>query len=313
MNQPVPRPVDSLRETLATLVAVPPMPFRPDGSLDLRAYRRLIGDLLDAGVDVLTPNGNTGEFHSLTPTEREVAVAATLEAIGPRRATVIAGIGFDVATAIGMGHAAEAAGADAVMIHQPSHPFRSDAGWVDYHAAIAGALPRLGVVPYVRDARVSSAMLRGLVTRAPNVVAVKYAIPDPIALASLTGDLADLGLTWICGLAELQAPFFWTAGARGFTSGLAVVEPRLSRRLLACLRSGDTAGAMEVWAVVRPFEELRARAGSAANVSVVKEALAIQRRATRTVRPPITTLDRRDRRAVAAILAAWSIIGRARP
>lgn len=37
------------------------------------------------------------------------------------------------------------------MVHQPVHPYVSQDGWVDYHRAIAEAVPGLGVVPYVRN------------------------------------------------------------------------------------------------------------------------------------------------------------------
>jgi len=37
------------------------------------------------------------------------------------------------------------------MIHQPVHPYAAAAGWVDYHRAIANAVPELGVVLYLRS------------------------------------------------------------------------------------------------------------------------------------------------------------------
>ena len=42
-------------------------------------------------------------------------------------------------------------GAQMVMVHQPVHPYVSQDGWVDYHRAIAEAVPELGVVPYIRN------------------------------------------------------------------------------------------------------------------------------------------------------------------
>ena len=42
-----------------------------------------------------------------------------------------------------------------IMIHQPVHPYQAAEGWVAYHAAIADAVPDLGVVLYVRSERVT--------------------------------------------------------------------------------------------------------------------------------------------------------------
>ena len=56
------------------------------------------------------------------------------------RALILAGVGFDEQTAIEMAHFAAGQGAQALMVHQPVHPYRSDAGWVAYHQAIAEAL-----------------------------------------------------------------------------------------------------------------------------------------------------------------------------
>jgi len=78
------------------------------------------------------------------------------------------------------------------MVHQPVHPYRSAEGWVAYHRQIAEAVPELGVVLYVRDRRITGAQLRELGDWCPNVVGVKYAVPDPVRFAAVARD-AGLG------------------------------------------------------------------------------------------------------------------------
>jgi 4-hydroxy-tetrahydrodipicolinate synthase len=219
---------------------------------------------------------------------------------------VISGIGFDIATAEAMGRFAAAAGVDGVMIHQPLHPFQSAGGWVTYHRQIASALPDTAIVLYVKDPIVTGAMLRELVDACPNVVGVKYAVGDVTRFAALVDMFSSGELAWICGLAEPWAPFFWVAGASGFTSGLANVDPRISLEMLRCLRGGDYDAAMRVWRSIKPFEDLRARRKSANNVSVVKEALAQLGLCDRRVRPPLQTLDAAERDEVTSILAGWA-------
>jgi len=76
-----PGTADQLRATLATVAAIPVTPFGPDGKVDWDAHGRVIRRMVDAGVRLITPNGNTGEFYALTAvearraTESAVAVA----------------------------------------------------------------------------------------------------------------------------------------------------------------------------------------------------------------------------------------------
>jgi len=112
-------------------------------------------------------------------------------------------------------------------------------------------------------------------------------------------------LAWLCGIAELWAPFFWVGGARGFTSGLVNVRPALSLRMLQALRAGDHGGALDVWALIKPFEELRARGNNANNVPAVKAALAELGLCGAAVRPPISELSAPELAEVRAILQEW--------
>jgi 4-hydroxy-tetrahydrodipicolinate synthase len=287
---------------LATVVAVPPTPFLEAGGLDLAGFERVLERAVAGGLRAVTIGGSTGEFGALSTREiqRLIEVAARTLA---GRAALLVGTGGDLATARSVASRASAAGALGVMVHEPPGPFRSPTGWVRYHATLAGAVPGSVIVPYIRDAAVRAEDLHALVAEAPNVAAVKYAVPDPVRFADLVTD--GPRLLWICGLAETWAPFFWLAGATAFTSGLAVVEPGLSLQLLAHLRADRMTEALAIWSLVRPFEALRARSDGAANVPAIKESLALRSVIARTVRPPVSELTPRDRAEVGRILAAW--------
>jgi 4-hydroxy-tetrahydrodipicolinate synthase len=296
--------LDRLRARLATVVAIPVTPFDDGGAVDWAAHGALISRSIEHGVDVVTPNGNTGEFYTLTEGEtRQAVVSAVAAAAG--RAEVMAGVGLDIESAVTAARHARETGAGSVMVHQPVHPYRSAEGWIDYHRAIADAVPELGVVLYVRDLRVSGAQIAALADASPNVVGVKYAVPDPVRFAAVARDAGLDRFTWIAGLAELSAPGYWAVGATGFTSGLANVAPRLSTALLGALRAGDYPAAMRVWEAARLFEELRAADASADNVSVVKEALAQLGLCGPAVRPPSRTLPEQVRARITAQISAW--------
>lgn len=297
---------ESQRAALADVVAIPVTPFAADGGVDQDAHRALLRRLLDGGVRTLTPNGNTGEFYALAPQERQLVTELTLDEAGDR-AAVLAGVGHDIATAVATARHAREHGAQMVMVHQPVHPYVSQAGWVDYHRAVAAAVPELGVVPYIRNAQLPGARLAELADACPNVIGVKYAVPDAARFAAFARDAGLDRFVWVAGLAEPYAPSYFSAGATGFTSGLVNVAPAVSLHMIEALRSGDYPAAMKVWERIRRFEELRAANGSADNVTVVKEALAALGLCRRDVRPPSRQLSEERRAEVAAIAAGWSL------
>ncbi|MGI5404574.1 dihydrodipicolinate synthase family protein [Streptomyces sp. CA-135486] len=296
----------SQRYALADVVAIPVTPFTAEDTLDTGAHRALLRRLLDNGVRTVTPNGNTGEYYALSPEERRTVTELTIDEVGGR-AAVLVGIGLDLPTAVAAAEHARAAGAAMVMVHQPVHPYVSQDGWTDYHRTIADAVPELGIVPYIRNPQLDGDRLAELGELCPNVIGVKYAVPDAARFAAFARD-AGLGrFVWVAGLAELYAPSYFASGATGFTSGLVNVSPAVSLNLLAALHTGDYPAAMKIWERIRPFEELRAAHQSADNVTVVKEALASLGLCRRDIRPPSRTLPEGNRAAVAGLVAGWGV------
>jgi 4-hydroxy-tetrahydrodipicolinate synthase len=313
-----PATAQRLKSVLATVVAIPVTPFDDAGQVDWDAHARVVGRLVDGGVTVVTPNGNTGEFYTLTPDEARRVTESAIKAVkavqavpspgaAGGQAEILAGVGLDTATAIDAARHAAGAGASMIMIHQPVHPYQSAEGWLEYHQAVAGSVPATGVVLYIRDTRIGGELIGRLGETCPNVIGVKYGVRDPVLFAAAARDAGPDRFTWLAGLAELTAPGLWAVGAQGFTSGLVNVAPAIPAAMLAALRRGDFEAAMTTWDAIRAFEELRGADSSADNVSVVKEALAQIGVCGRAVRPPSRLLPGPARERVAAILAAWGL------
>ncbi len=298
-----------LRHALATVVVVPVTPLHADGRPDWDTFAALTGRLIDGGITVITPNGNTGEFYALTQAEARQAIETAASASrGREQGTgLLAGVGHDIATAVEAARHAGDQGIGMVMIHQPVHPYVSREGWIDYHVAVAGAVPDLGVVLYIRNERITGADIAALADRAPNVIGVKYGVRDATKFAAVARDAGIDRFTWLAGAAELTAPAYWACGAHGFTSGLANVHPGLALSMLDALRANDFGAAMKVWEAARRFEELRLADASADNVSVVKEAMAQLGLCRADVRPPSRPLPAAIKDEIAKILASWGL------
>jgi 4-hydroxy-tetrahydrodipicolinate synthase len=301
-----PAAAQNLRQALATVVAVPVTPLQAGGTPDWDTYAALTGRLIDGGITVITPNGNTGEFYALSQAEARQATE-TAAAASRGKAELLAGVGHDVATAAEAARHARDQGIRMIMIHQPVHPYVSREGWIDYNAAIAAAVPDLGVVLYVRNERITGADIAALADRAPNVIGVKYGVRDASTFAAVARDAGIDRFTWLAGAAELTAPAYWACGAHGFTSGLASVDPSLPLAMLDALRGNDFGEAMKIWEKARRFEELRAADASADNVSVVKEALAQLGLCRADVRPPSRPLPGPVKDEITGILAGWGL------
>jgi len=300
------RPLDisTLSKRMRNAVVVTVTPFDRNLRLDLPALEDHLGFLGDSGIEVLTINGGTGEFYALTVEEAN-RVVDCVTASTDGETTVIASVGHDLDTAVQMAEHAESAGCDGVMVHYPSNPYVGDAGYVDYVTTVADAVG-IGIVPYVRSGSLNDSTVLQLLDL-QNLVAIKYAVNDLLKVADLidaTPDGADV--TWCCGTAEAWAPLYFSAGATAFTSGLANVAPKLALAMRDALSSGDGGLVRSVWAEVRPFEDMRTSQGSAANVTVLKEAMHRLGLGLHYVRPPAGTLSKRNSKQLDGILAGWA-------
>ena len=75
-----PADAQALRHALATVVVVPVTPLSADGNPDWDTYAALTSRLIDGGITVITPNGNTGEFYALSHAEARQALETAAKA-----------------------------------------------------------------------------------------------------------------------------------------------------------------------------------------------------------------------------------------
>ncbi|MFA4914327.1 MAG: dihydrodipicolinate synthase family protein, partial [Burkholderiaceae bacterium] len=125
MNQPR----ATLRAALNGISGILVTPFNDADELAPERLSPIVDRAVAAGVHVLVANGNTSEFYGLTTEEAERMVHAAAEQVAGR-VPLLAGVGRSLHDAIALARASRAAGASALMVHQPPDPFVAPRGVV---------------------------------------------------------------------------------------------------------------------------------------------------------------------------------------
>jgi 5-dehydro-4-deoxyglucarate dehydratase len=258
--------------------------------------------LAENGPLALCPAGGAGELFSLSPEEQTavVKIAVASSAGIP----VIAGAGHGIAIATAMAHAAEAAGADAILLFPPYLISPEQAGLFAYAEAVCRTVG-ISVIVYSRNNGVLTAdtALR-LADACPNFIALKDGTGDFESLVALAGRAGDR-LAIINGVptAEIIASQCFALGVRSYTSAVFSFLPHLALRYFRAVRDGERATVDRLLAEFYvPLTALRNRKRGYA-VSLVKAGLEIVGRPAGPVRPPLVDLSPDDYRDLALLIA----------
>lgn len=275
--------LQTVRKALTGISGVPVTPYRQDGTVDAERLATLIQGMAAANVHNLMAAGNTGEFFTLTMDEVRLVHATTIKAAAGK-SLVSAAVGRSLIEAKALAKDAISEGADAIMGHHPMDPFAGPAYQAGYFLELA-EFSTVPVIAYVRSDSISVEDFRKLALH-PNIAGIKFASPNLMLLAEVIRATHDAPAIWVCGLAEGWAPAFYAMGARGFTSGLVNVFPERSHAILRALDEGNYAAARRLIDGIAEFESLRTKYNNGANVTVVKEALAMLGNEVGPVRVP---------------------------
>ena len=203
-------------------------PFRSDGSVDVERMAALVKRQCEGGVRILVPCGTTGESVTMSEDENRRVISTTVEVARAHGARVIAGAGSNsTAHAVSNARAAQAAGADAVLIVAPYYNKPTQEGLYQHFRTVAEAVAGLPVVLYNVPGRTSSNIAAETTLRlareVENVRAVKEASGNlaqimeiirnrPAGFLVLSGDdamtlaLMALGADGLISVASNEAP-----------------------------------------------------------------------------------------------------------
>jgi 4-hydroxy-tetrahydrodipicolinate synthase len=272
-----------------------------DGAIDYDAFDALVERQIAAGVAGLVPVGTTGEAATLSDDEAEALIARTVR-LARGRALVMAGAGSnDTTKTVAKVRAAEAAGADAVLIVTPYYNKPTQAGLIAHYGAAAEAtgLPvMLYSVPGRCGIEIAVDTCATLMERHANVVAIKEAggaVERVTRLRAACGD--DLVIH--SGDDGLTLPFL-ALGAVGVTSVVANLAPRPMVDLVAAWHAGDRRRAL---ALHDELAEVAETMFVESNPGPVKAALALAGLIGADMRLPLTAVSAATRDRIAAMLA----------
>jgi len=212
------------------------------------------------GEKMLVICGGSGEFHSLTPSEVISLAAAAVTGV-EGRCKVIVGVGGTTRNAVKMAEGAQRVGCDAVLVmpHPPEVKRGEQVLW-ERHRAISRAVD-IGLLPFRAPAQLLSPALIKRLSRFDNVVAIKEesnAVDWVRTGVRLTGSTLPI----VTGGGENMVPYYYLAGAVGFTTGMANISLARSIDLHHAAIRKQWQKAMEWRDFFEPLTDMRRKLGT---------------------------------------------------
>jgi len=283
-------PTDLAAQLKSGLLSFPVTHFTEDLQVDEEGYRKHLSWLAEYPVAGLFAAGGTGEGFSLNAEETDQVVRAAVEEVAGA-VPVLAPATGSTANAVAQAKAAEAAGADGILLMPPYLTEAGQAGLVEHASRVCEATG-LGVIVYSR----ANAVLRDeavdqLAERNPTLIGFKDGVGN---IEQMTRTYARVGdrLIYIGGLptAETYALPLLQLGVSTYSSALFNFAPKWAVEFYDAVRAQDRD---EVYRrlneFVIPYLDIRDRTAGYA-VSIVKGGLTAIGRPAGPVRPPLTDL-----------------------
>jgi len=291
-------------------------PMTDAGELDLPALRGYVQWLAEQGPVALAVNVDTGEGPHLTADEKRQTLETVAEAVAGKCKVVGGVAGPSTAQGVANARAAQAAGADALLIFpipaflgqplNPEIPYR-------YHAAIAEAVdlplilfqlqPALGGVLFTTE------ILHRLIA-IPSVTAIKEASFDAMRFLQVKAALesASRKITFLTGNDNFICESF-ILGAEGALLGFSTLGTREQVSMLHAVRRGEIAEARELGCRLQPLADVIFAPPVTDYRARTKEALKMLGVLNNTtVRPPLLPVSEAERQIVQRALQAAGLL-----
>lgn len=246
-------------------------PFNDDESVDLESFGRLIRFMADLKVDGVTILGVLGESNRMLDREREDLIRAAVNAAAGRIPIIVGTSHSGTRAALGLSVAAEALGADAVMVTPQPEPVPNDERVFEYFRMIAEGI-RIPLVvqdhPASTGVHMSVPSMLRIVNEIANVACIKEeATPTAPKIRALkAGMKRDVPI--LTGLGALYGQFDLEAGSQGFNTGFAF--PEVLMAMVNAMQTGDTSRIQALYTRFLPLIVFEQQPGVAVRKEIFK-------------------------------------------
>ena len=234
------------------LTAVP-TPLTADLQVDVAPLATHIQRLAGAGADGVVPLGGTGEYTSLSASQRIAVVEASIAAAGDAVPVIPGILSPGLGDAIDNARAFVAAGARALMVVTPYYFRPTQDGIVDYFKRFADVVDAdiiLYEIPYRTGVSLHYETVDKLADMT-RVVGIKACNPD-LAQQMRVAELARTKMAILTGEEDVM-PLHVAMGAVGAVISSSNIVPRQWARVLQLARDGKLAEAVALHATLRPL------------------------------------------------------------
>lgn len=276
-------------------------PFDDTGVVDEKAMRWLVDRSVEAGINAVVVGGGTGEFAWLTHDERRKIIDLVSEHAAGRIPVVAQTGAMTAGEAIALSRAAQAAGADVLMLSLPYYEPLTKDEVSGYLHDVAGAV-ELPIMlynnPVTTGLHMDVDMLVGFARDIPNVQYVKDSSRDweqALRLIHYHRDEIKLIMGW--------DSFSFSAlleGATGVMAGAANLVPHELAAVQQALEAGDVERARVAWERVFPVVDTLVDLPFS---QAVKVGLRLRGFPIGGPRPPLKELTADQEARLAAVLA----------
>lgn len=227
-----------------------------DGKINYAMLETLLQRQLDAGIEAVVLSGTTGESATLTDREKLELVRYAREFV-QGRCKIIAGTGSNATShAVSLSQAAEAAGADGLLVVTPYYNKATPQGLTAHYLALASAVS-IPVILYNVPSRTGVDLpipvCRAL-SRVPNIIGIKEASSDITRITRLLLACGPDFSVW-AGNDEMATPVM-ALGGQGVISVVSNVAPAEMQAMAKAALDGDFDTAADLQLKLQPLAEL---------------------------------------------------------
>lgn len=273
--------------------------FDSEGSLSLKAFKNNLAHQIKAGVHGIILGGTLGEASTLTSSEKESLLKATLEQVEGKIPVIMNIAEQSTDQAVGSAKAAETSGASGLMLLPPMRYRATDIETVAYFSAVASSTS-LPIMIYNNpvDYKIEVTLdMFEAIKKYENITAVKESTRDITNITRMINRFGDR-YKILCGVDTIAMESI-LMGAKGWVAGLVDSFPEETVAIFTYCKAGEWEKARAVFRWFLPLLELDISPQLVQNIKLCEQATGL---GTGYVRKPRLPLEGSELKRVELII-----------